>query len=431
MHVAQLRTENFRGLAELVIDLAPRFNLLLGDNQSGKTATLDAIAIGLSCFFLGFRTGRAQHIQKTDARLALRRLGDSVQMPAQYPVKIDLGVDVDGQRLWETLWRTGTGGHQRPGRDFLRELGGRLDERMQRGDEFDLPVIDYFGTERISRHRNTRRATAEKIQDRSLGYKDCLERDSNFRLIEDWIARQTHAQIQQESRGLLRSASTALGAIERAVCRCVPDVKQFFYDFDYRDLTMVFADGRRLPWPMLSDGVRSLAMLAMDIAWRASVLNPHHGVDAPERATGVVLIDEIDLALHPHWQRRVVGDLRRAFPNLQFIATTHSPQILASLATSEEARVIELRDGGASRRQTYGMDSNAILTDVMNTPERPEEVAHQLAHVNELIDADRTKEAEQEIQRLEDRLGSDDTALVRLRAELRFLHRPSASPKQD
>ena len=93
---------------------------------------------------------------------------------------------------------------------------------------------------------------------------------------------------------------------------------------------MVFQDDRRLPWMMLSDGMRSVIALAMDIAWRAVVLNPQLGAKAPEQATGIVLIDELDLALHPVWQRRIVGDLSRAFPSIQFIATTHSPQIIGS-----------------------------------------------------------------------------------------------------
>ncbi len=90
-----------------------------------------------------------------------------------------------------------------------------------------------------------------------------------------------------------------------------------------------------MPFNYLSDGFRSMVAMAADIAYRASLLNPHLGEDAAKETSGIVLIDEIDLHLHPKWQRRIVRELQSAFPDLQFIATTHSPFILQSLDPGE------------------------------------------------------------------------------------------------
>jgi predicted ATP-binding protein involved in virulence len=90
-------------------------------------------------------------------------------------------------------------------------------------------------------------------------------------------------------------------------------------------------DGRLLPLRMLSDGVRNVLAMVADIAYRAAMLNPHLGRDAAKKTSGIVLIDEIDLHLHPSWQRHIVEDLHRTFPEIQFIATTHSPFIVQSL----------------------------------------------------------------------------------------------------
>ena len=120
------------------------------------------------------------------------------------------------------------------------------------------------------------------------------------------------------------------------------------------------AGGERLPFSFLSDGYRNMVALVADVAWRAAVLNPHLGKDAAARSEGVVLIDEIDLHLHPRWQRRVLGNLRRTFPGLQFVTTTHSPQVIAS-ARREEVRVLEKNRLVPLQPFVEGRDTNSLL----------------------------------------------------------------------
>ncbi|MCX6382018.1 MAG: AAA family ATPase [Armatimonadetes bacterium] len=122
----------------------------------------------------------------------------------------------------------------------------------------------------------------------------------------------------------------------------IPGVKDITYEPLDDKLYIQFLDGHYLPLSHLSDGYRNMLTMVMDIAYRASVLNPH--LEDFSKTEGVVLIDEIDLHLHPKWQREAIGGLVRTFPNLQFFLTTHSPFIIQSLEASENAKLINLSE---------------------------------------------------------------------------------------
>ena len=91
----------------------------------------------------------------------------------------------------------------------------------------------------------------------------------------------------------------------------------------------------QLPFRLLSDGVRNMVGMVADIAYRCVMLNPYLGENAIKETQGIVLIDELDLHLHPTWQKKVVEDLKTTFPNIQFVASTHSPFIVQSLKSDE------------------------------------------------------------------------------------------------
>ena len=129
----------------------------------------------------------------------------------------------------------------------------------------------------------------------------------------------------------------------------------------------------------MSDGIRAMISLSADIARRACQLNPHHGPDAPRVTPGIVLIDEVDLHLHPEWQQRVLGRLQETFPLVQFVVSTHSPQVLSSVS-SANIRTID-REGEHSWSaaspvdEIKGLSSEVALSEVMEvspTPPVPE-----------------------------------------------------------
>ena len=209
-------------------------------------------------------------------------------------------------------------------------------------------------------------------------------------------------------------------AVEDAVCAVLEGATRFRYSAATQDMRVHFNDGRILPLTLLSDGQRGLMALAADIAWRAVQLNLAWGREAPKKVEGVVLIDEIDLHLHPRWQRSAVRNLITAFPRLQFVITTHSPQVLGE-AQPEWVRVLR-EDGGVDTvAHVYGKDSNSVLRDVMGAEARAPEVQEKILALGRLLAERRIEEAEVALRALEDTLGADDGALAAPRWELRLL----------
>lgn len=121
----------------------------------------------------------------------------------------------------------------------------------------------------------------------------------------------------------------------------MPELDSVSVNVRMRELLLRYVDGRTVAFSELSDGYRNIVAMVADLAIKMVMLNPHLAKDALSKTPGVVLIDELDLHLHPKWQRRVVEDLRRTFPRVQFICTTHSPFIVQSLRSGEELIVLD------------------------------------------------------------------------------------------
>jgi predicted ATP-binding protein involved in virulence len=185
--------------------------------------------------------------------------------------------------------------------------------------------------------------------------------------------------------------------------------------------------GQRLALDQLSDGERTLLLLVADVARRLAIANP--GRPDPLSGSGLVLIDEVELHLHPGWQRAVLPGLRRTFPGLQLIVATHSPQVLSRVPSESVILLSGFQVAGAAP-PTYGRDSNAILEEVMSVPERPEEMKARLKDVGRLIDEGLLVEARAALDQVTAQLGNSDAEVVRLGTLIEFLdERPAVSGK--
>jgi predicted ATP-binding protein involved in virulence len=177
----------------------------------------------------------------------------------------------------------------------------------------------------------------------------------------------------------------------------------------------------RVSW--LSDGVRAMMSLAADIAFRAARLNKRLGEDAARQIGGIVMIDEVDLHLHPTWQQQVLGALRATFPKLQFIVTTHSPQVLSSVHNTHIRTLDPVMEGefiaATPLIQTLGATSLDVLQGVMGTPIRaPGDHTEALTHLEALVAERRYEEATRRLEALKAELGADHAQLARIAARL-------------
>ena len=161
----------------------------------------------------------------------------------------------------------------------------------------------------------------------------------------------------------------------------------------------------------MSDGYRNMLSMVADIAYRMALLNPQLLDKVTEETDGVVLIDEIDLHLHPAWQRYVVKTLKDIFPKVQFIVTTHAPSIIAS-ASREEIVVLKDYVPMTVPGMTYGKDANAILKTVMGVPERQDSVSEIIDGFHEALADGQFEQARQLLQKMAEVLGENDPEVV-------------------
>ncbi len=433
-----LTLRNYRGFRELTIDFHPELTVLVARNGMGKTAALDACALAWR-YFVDTMRGAASSpgFARGDIRMSRTSAG---QMVAQLPVAIVARGRVQGATLaWsrELARREGrttlaaAHGLARAAEVLLEQLRAHGDGMRAQAPE--LPVIAYYGTGRLwsdGRQSKGRRLTAQRLDVQVDAYQDCLEPRSSYQAFATWFERVCReGQRRAAGGGALDARPQAyIGAVRAASVRLLRPTGWggIAWDFMGNRIVATHDDAGELPIEQLSDGVRNTLGLVADLAHRCVRLNPHHGAEAPQRTTGVVLIDEVDMHLHPGWQQEVPAALREAFPRVQFIVTTHSPQVLSTVP-KECIRILEVDgDGGTCRtpaQQTAGVSAPDVLAVVMGVDPAPDiPIRQELNRFRALVQDGREAESEGEAlrARLVAHFGQTHPEIVDLDRLLRF-----------
>ncbi|MHA7634558.1 AAA family ATPase [Corallococcus sp. M7] len=410
MRIERIEVKNFRGFASRAFEFSPSFNVLIGDNGTGKTAILDALSIAAGAIFLDLEGATPPGIHRDDVRRVMHTHGEIPTLEALYPVEVRCRGLIEGKSLEWARTLEGPNKHTTHGQTSdlsKRTLSWR--SQVRKGKDVVLPLIAYYGTGRLWLQRRARQSAASdgakvlKPRSRFRGYHGCLDPSSNHKDFVSWFKTMELIQLQ-EGRAL-----GTLGAVKHALRECMRDWTDVRYDLRLGMLVASKKDGVQLPFDMLSDGARSMLAMVGNIAYRSATLNPHLREQAPSQTPGIVLIDELDLHLHPNWQREVVDDLRKVFPQLQFVATTHSPFIVQSLRENE---LINLDD--QSRETLPSRSIEDIAQEVMGVELPQRSHRHQV-----MMEAARKYYAA-----LEQAKGSKGKELQRLKQELDELSAP-------
>lgn len=414
MRIDTLELENFRCFETLTLALHPRLTVLAGVNGSGKSSVLEGLAVAAGGWLLALRGIQAPRIADAQVRLKGIDHGDDHHtIEPQYPVAVRVKKGELGPLIrWRRARSAPEEGDGLVSAGGLYALGEKTRKAVAAGKPIDLPVVAGYWTDRLWRSGDD-----GTIGSRFDGYADAFTLRAHGQRFKAWIRRLEQAYLQRLDRAIasgkpfgLIERSPLLIAVQRCISGLVPDAERLTFNLAEDRLMVDFTDGRRLPFDQLSDGYRNLVALAADIAWRAVQLNPHHGADAIERSTGVVLIDEIELHLHPRWQRTVLPGLMRIFPSVQFIVTTHSPVIISSVA-AEHLRFIDA-DGGVHRPgRGKGLTANAVLRTLMGVPERDAETQAALNVLAVHIERGDAEEARAAYTALVNQIGEDDSEL--------------------
>jgi predicted ATP-binding protein involved in virulence len=337
--VKKVILKNFHGFVERESEYSDQFTVLIGENATGKTAVLDGLAVAIGGFLNGIDGVNSRNIYADEVRIEKYEQGGIITIEPQFDSEVICTANIDHKEYrWKRALRKKNGKTTRKDAMSIIKYAAGLQEKVRKGEEVTLPVIAYHGTGRLWAQTNDTEDELFETGSRFVGYKNCLNPISNEKLFLKWFKKMTLIEIQRAKE--IRQFKAVKDAMEKCIEGLVdPEDKKneikVQYDISAEELQISLEDGKLLPFHLLSDGYRNVLGMVADIAFRMAVLNPFLQDKSILETTGIVLIDELDLHLHPKWQRKIVDDLKRTFPGVQFIATTHSPFIIQSLETGE------------------------------------------------------------------------------------------------
>ena len=426
--VKSLTLENYRCFEKTELGpFDPHFNLLVGANGTGKSSVL----LALANLFRQLGTPGANP-------------GDPMTAPSDLRSVISVGTDglhfrqsalagkflaelQYGGRIWSAFEPVGSGVPYNSGVYPLAGVHGEIiRDPANKHDYFrpgidvhgqiaDLPlplIVNYPVLRKFRRARSLEYSQLRMLSSRLSGLTNWRDAGTDIDALSEWIKNQTLVDLQQHaiSKATIDQTNaiqvvSQLNLVREAMVIALEDVVSIEYEGVRSDIVVQFVDGNRKDFSTMSDGQRSFIGLVTDIAQRACALNaPVLGRRALTETPGLVLIDEIDLHLHPKWQRHVVGALKRIFPKIQFFATTHSPQVIGEARPDE---IVLLTADGQQKRPmgSYGMESGWVLECVMEAEGRDPEIAKRVSKLFELIDDGDFDEARTEIENLRKEIG--------------------------
>lgn len=329
-----LRVRDVQGIADLAMTFARppdsgrgQWVVLLGDNGTGKSTLLRALALscGHAIGFLAEWVARTGGVVRTDADTS------------EAEVEVRFG-----------------------GKKRRLKFGRRLFEDT---GEPDLPFVVGYGALRGTALGGAKRAV-EIDNEGFFGLRSLFFEDAPLVHAETWLTELALAAMSSRKRGAAGQAR--FNAVVAALETVLPDVTRV--EVEPQRTWVVGENFGRLPLSALSDGYLTSAGWVIDLIARwvryAESKKMKLGGEFLQQMEGLVLIDEIDLHLHPRWQASIVSSLRETFPRMTFVASTHNPLTIQGAKTGE-VWVLKRVDGDVVAEQRDippGMRADQILT---------------------------------------------------------------------
>jgi len=434
MRINRLKIQNFKGFKEFALDLQPHFNVLVGENGSGKTSVLDALAVALGLWHKHIPGHGWRNILPEEIHVEPRQAGDRITFEPVLPVRIEASgsiMDAATNVTWTRMIREGGTRTTNAEANEAEKAIAVLIE-MAKQDKTVLPVLAYYGAGRAWLPTNRRPPSTLPMlgqkSSRFNAYHNCLDTRIRDQDLNHWFLLETAARVQNGGD------RPGFQAVKAAVLKCIPGADALRYDADRKEIVLSIG-GHEQSFYNLSAGQRMMLALVADIAIKAITLNSYlfssrmltstDPISLLEMTTGMVLIDEVDVHLHPTWQRRVVNDLKTVFKSIQFVCTTHSPQVIGEVPR-DQVMILDA-NGPHAPSVAYGADSNWILEHVLGTPVRSAEIEQLIRLVEDALEEGNLDEAREKLSDLRQRMGAEDGEIVRLESSVSSMESSSSS----
>ena len=398
MKLRSLTLSNFRGIRDLTLEFSDHVNVLVGVNGAGKTAILDCAAIMLSRL-----VGRIRSTHGTGRFFVESDISNGA---AETRNRIDITFRGSPCHWSVTKTRKGHGKQTITRLDELKMVVTWIHSKLDEDESLSLPVAVYYPVNRAVLDIPLRIRKEHRF-DQLAAFDQALSGDwSSFRVFFEWF--RNREDVENEIRADLRFGfrDRELQAVRTAIERFLPDFSGL--KVRRKPLRMEIAKSEEvLRVDQLSDGEKCTLAMVGDLARRMALANP--ALKDPLTGDGVVLIDEIDLHLHPGWQRHFISTLPKVFPNCQFLVSTHSPPILSHVP-HDCIWILERNGSGVSAArpvESFGQTAGSILEDLMGVPERPPQIQEQLSRMFYAIKENRLAHAKELMSDLRNRIGRD------------------------
>jgi len=415
MYIEKAVIKNFKAIEGMEIKFCPGVNLLIGDNGVGKTSILEALSIGLGGFLTGVEGVASKNIMGDDVRFRFNLLGQaSSGIEYMSPVEIECWADIDGKPYnWKRSRKDKSSSKTTiDKRDIVKYAQEITNDMSQK-----LPLLCFQSEARVWQTRRSDFGTVlkRKLNDRRCGYIGCLDYSLDIKGIKEWCLKMEIDAFSKNSKISEYEAFKNLVSSFMQKMSGLEEKPRISYSQQMGD--MVYCEnGQNMLISCLSAGYQSLLWMTMNLAYRMALLNPEAG-EKLNQISGVVLIDELDMHLHPKWQWNVIEALEETFPNIQFIVATHSPIIISSCRNENLIRINEKQEV-TYLKNAYGYSIKDVLELRQESTERPKKIVAFWEQFEKALNCDDFKKAEKIVEAMSEEMGKEHSEVKRAREEL-------------
>lgn len=386
--IRSLHLENYRGFTDTTIEFGDHITCIAGINGAGKSSVLCALSRVLESLYTSFP--KEPFIKVTDINK------NAKTKTAKAVLSFLVNKKITTQQLSSN--------------DVLILENEIFSKYIKSHDV----VISYYSVNRSELDVDVSVDQEKDLSNKKEAMTNAFNSVTHYKEFFQWFRdredRENAIKLEKYENGDTKTIfeDIELKAVRNAISVLTPDFSKMKIDKN-RQSVLITKGNTSIDFSTLSDGEKGVITLFGDIARRLAIAN--ETLENPLEGNGIILIDEIDLHLHPSWQRKICHALVKTFPNCQFVITTHSPQILGELKTDE---IWLLNDFNVYRPDSsYGLTSNQILDEVMDVIDgdfslsRDSTIAKKLQALNLAMETEKFAEAKKIIAELEETTGTN------------------------